>query len=286
MPSRSLSSVHQQSTIFSANKPIGIFDSGLGGISIARHVAKALPNENILYFADCKHAPYGDKGETHIIDRVNSVADYLVSLGAKAIVLACNTATVNAIEQLRTRVDVPIIGVEPAIKPAAQLSASKSVGMMVTSATSKNPRFLKLVETHKGDATVHIQACPGLVEVIEKGEHDSAHCRDLLEAYLTPLLAKRIDTLVLGCTHYPLISAQIIQIVGDNVTLLETSEPVTKELTRQLTSRNMLAGSSNGNTENLGGQYQVLSTGEYQSIANALPKFWLENVSIEADIAT
>ncbi|NMP31100.1 glutamate racemase [Thalassotalea sp. M1531] len=223
------------------NSPIGIFDSGIGGISIARCIDKLLPNEQLIYFADSQYAPYGDKSIEQIIERVNCVADYLIQQGVKAIVVACNTATVNAIVQLRARVDIPVIGVEPAIKPAASQSKNKRIGILVTSATATNERFLSLVEQYKGRSSVLIQPCPGLVQQIEQGKHDSEHCNELLDSFITPLIKKEIDTLVLGCTHYPLISQQIKQISGDKINIIETAEPVTKELKRRLSELQLLS---------------------------------------------
>lgn len=226
------------------NQPIGIFDSGVGGLSIAKCIEKMLQNEVLAYVADSKFAPYGKLTPEQIIDRVNMISDQLIAKGVKAIVIACNTATVIAIDQLRARVDIPIIGVEPAIKPAATLSKTKSVGLLVTQATSKNTRFLNLVDQYRDTATVHIQPCPDLAHVIEQGHANTDISYQLLLKYLTPLMNKNIDALVLGCTHYPFVSKQIQAITGNEITLIETAKPVTLELIRQLKQRNLLADSS------------------------------------------
>ena len=225
--------------------PIGIFDSGIGGLSIARCVAQNLPNEQLIYVADSGFAPYGDKSHRDIIARADAVANFLIAQGVKAIVVACNTATVVAIEELRAKYALPIIGVEPAIKPAAKQSASKSVGILVTQATANNSRFLALINAHQQDAHVHIQPCPGLVQQIEQGQHNSDTCHQLLDSFIAPLVAKQIDTLVLGCTHYPLIEKQIKAHLPQGIKLVETAQPVTNELIRRLSQSNLLASNLN-----------------------------------------
>ncbi|AOW78979.1 glutamate racemase [Colwellia sp. PAMC 20917] len=218
-----------------------MFDSGIGGLSIAKCIHQHLPNENLIYVADSQFAPYGDKSSAEIIERVNKIADWLISQQVKAIVVACNTATVSAIDQLRLRVSIPIIGVEPAIKPAALHSKTKKIALLVTGATAINTRFLSLVNKHKNGAEIYIQPCPGLVELIEQGLHESEQCLEILNTFLQPLLQINIDTLVLGCTHYPFVRSLIQRIVGDKITIMETAQPVTEQLTRQLASQGLLA---------------------------------------------
>lgn len=266
-----------------SNKAIGVFDSGVGGLSIASCIQQALPNESIIYVADTLHAPYGEKSVEQIQTRVNIISDYLIEQGVKAIVVACNTATVNAIEQLRSRVNIPIIGVEPAIKPASAHSAQQKVGILVTQATAHNSRFLNLIATHKQNADVYIQACPGLVELIEQGNLHSPLMRELLSKYLTPLKEKSVDTLVLGCTHYPFVTDIIREIVGDNVTIMETALPVTEQLQRQL-SKHQLNNSSTL-TKPLLPSYRFISScysKELEEVFNKLlnKEISLENVSL------
>jgi glutamate racemase len=225
----------------SSAQAIGIFDSGIGGLSIAKCISESLPNEKFIYVADNLFAPYGDKSSATIIERVNKLADWLVAQNVKAIVVACNTATVIAIEQLRLRVSIPIIGVEPAIKPAAQKSITQKIALLVTEATAVNHRFLALVNKHKNSTEVFIQPCPGLVELIEQGIHESEHCRKILNGFLVPLLQKNIDTLVLGCTHYPFVRSLIQEIVGNTITIVETAQPVTEQLARQLEIKGLLS---------------------------------------------
>ena len=220
--------------------PIAIFDSGVGGLSIAQCINHHLPNENLLYVADTLHAPYGDKTAEFIQQRVNEIAYWFIERNAKAIVVACNTATVNAIDQLRKNISIPVIGVEPAIKPAVNLSKNKKVAILVTKATAENQRFLTLVAQYSHNSEVIIQPCPGLVELIEQDKKSSPECELLLSKYLQPLLDKGVDTIVLGCTHYPLVKGIINKICGANVIIMETALPVTEQLQRQLALHNLI----------------------------------------------
>jgi glutamate racemase len=237
---------------------IGIFDSGVGGLSIAQCIAKTLPHENLIYVADSLHAPYGEKSLAFINERVVFIAQELIKKDIKALVIACNTATVSAIESLRTKVSIPVIGVEPAIKPAAKLSKSKKVAILVTQATSTNSRFNALISAHKNDAEVFIQPCPGLVEFIEQGQQNSIACQALLARYIEPLVDNGIDTLVLGCTHYPFALQQITEIINkkiiqskvkhnnlvlNKVSIIETAVPVTLQLSKKLAQAGLSASS-------------------------------------------
>lgn len=223
--------------------PIAIFDSGVGGLSIAQCIHQQLPHENLLYVADTLHAPYGDKTAEFIQQRVNEIARWFIERNAKAIVVACNTATVNAIDQLRKNISIPVIGVEPAIKPAVNLSKNKKVAILVTKATAENQRFLTLVAQYSHNSEVIIQPCPGLVELIEQDKKNSPECELLLSEYLQPLLDKGVDTIVLGCTHYPLVKGIINKICGENVIIMETALPVTEQLQRQLALHNLINSS-------------------------------------------
>jgi|TARA_B110000879_G_C11158666_1_gene508077 glutamate racemase len=236
------------------SRPIGILDSGVGGLSIAKAIAERLPNENLIYIADTLHNPYGNKSLDFIQTRTNDISKFLFSQSAKALVIACNTATVNAIDQIRANINIPIIGVEPAIKPAAKQSITKNVGILVTQATAENYRFQYLIEQHKNDAQVHIQACPGLVELIETNKMQTQECELLLTQFLTSLLSKNVDTLVLGCTHYPFLTNKIRDIVGTAVNIIETAIPVTLQLRRKLTEQNLL------NLSKTQGNYRFLSS--------------------------
>ena len=237
--------------------PIAVFDSGVGGLSILQCIAQQLPAENLYYVADTINAPYGEQTTEFIQQRLLAISQWLIKQNIKAMVIACNTATVNAIDFLRKHIPIPIIGVEPAIKPAVKISQNKRVALMVTKATSQNARFLKLIDQHKHNAQVFIQPCPGLVDLIEQGQQAKPQCQQLLKHYLQLIINNKVDTLVLGCTHYPLVLPEIMAICGNNIKVMETAKPVTEQLKRQLISHQLLASnhltghvsfySSNGN---------------------------------------
>jgi glutamate racemase len=253
-----------------------VFDSGVGGLSIVKCITEQLPHENIIYIADNLHAPYGEKSVEFIIKRVNYIAQQLIAKGVKAIVIACNTATVNAIEQLRAQVDIPIIGVEPAIKPAAKQSISKKVAILATKATSENQRFKDLIDLHHNGAEVLIQPCPGLVEFIEQGKQNSDDCNALLKQYIDPLIAQGIDTLVLGCTHYPFVQKQISIIAGPQVKIIETAVPVTVQLTKKLVERKINA------CETQQGEYQFFSSLETKQQEQVFSQLWQDPLTLHA----
>lgn len=224
--------------------PVGVFDSGVGGVSVLKHIHAALPNENILYCADSRYAPYGNKSPEMIRERASLLADFLVAQGAKALVVACNTATAAAVSQLRETHTVPIIGMEPAVKPAVAATRTGVVGVLATVGTLKSAQFAALLENYGRDVSVVTEGCPGLVEQIEKGELQTDATRALLEQYLAPLLAARADAIVLGCTHYPFVRPLIQELVGPDVTLIDTGEAVARQLKRKLEEHGMLSEST------------------------------------------
>jgi glutamate racemase len=268
-----------QTNIVNADQPIGIFDSGVGGLSIAKCISETLPNEQLIYVADSAFAPYGDIEICLIEQRVDAIANWLVSQSVKAIVVACNTATVNAIEKLRTQYHLPIIGVEPAIKPAAKQSKTKKVAILVTQATAQNKRFLALVEKHKNNSEVIVQPCPGLVELVEAGKTNSIECQQLLQGYLIPLVEQGIDTLVLGCTHYPFLHQQITNIVGATITIMETAKPVTQQLKRRLSHYNLLNTSQSPNQINLI-EHQFYSSKNCFNQQATFSQLWQQEISL------
>jgi glutamate racemase len=227
--------------------PIGVMDSGVGGISVLKHIHTLLPHENLLYFADSKYAPYGSKTANQIEKRVFSCAKFLLTHGAKALVIACNTATAAAAQSLRDKyafLDIPIIAMEPAVKPAASASKNGIIGVLATVGTLKSAQFAALLATYGKDIQVHTQACVGLVERVEHGELNTAQTKKLLTQYCEPLLSADVDTIVLGCTHYPFVKELIQEIVGDNITLIETGNAVAKHLKNRLQEKNILTDSS------------------------------------------
>ena len=225
------------------NQAIGVMDSGVGGITVLKHIHALLPHENLIYFADSKYAPYGNKTADEITARCFEIADFLIVKQVKAIVVACNTATAAAIDTMRERFDIPIIGMEPAVKPAAAASKNGVIGVLATVGTLQSAQFAALLENYGRNVKVVTQGCVGLVECIERGELDAPETLALLQKYLKPLLDEGADTIVLGCTHYPFLRAQIQQIVGENITLIETGAAVAKQLKTKLDAENLLSGS-------------------------------------------
>jgi glutamate racemase len=231
--------------------PVGIFDSGVGGLSILRHVRAQLPHEHLAYVADSGFAPYGDKPEQVVVERSLAIARFLVERGAKALVVACNTATVAAVKHLRERFpDMPIVGVEPGLKPAAAASRNGKVGVLATERTLAGAKFLRLREQimESTGAQFLLQPCQGLADQIESGELDSEETTAMLRRYIAPLLAQGADTLVLGCTHYPLVQASIERVIADegarDVVLIDTGEAVARQLGRLLDAGGLLRPAS------------------------------------------
>jgi glutamate racemase len=223
--------------------PIGLFDSGIGGTSIWKEVHSLLPNESTIYLADSKNAPYGLRPKHEIIDLSFKNTDYLLAQGCKLIVVACNTATTNAIKELRANYSVPFIGIEPAIKPAAIHTKTNAVGILATKGTLSSELFNKTVS---GFANVKVieQVGHGLVELIEGGKLESAQMHSLLEEYLQPMIRANIDYLVLGCSHYPYLIPQIRKILPQHVTIIDSGEAVARQTRNILKEQNLL------NTEN------------------------------------
>jgi glutamate racemase len=213
---------------------IGVFDSGVGGLSVLRHVRASLPDRDLLYVADSGHVPYGDKTADYIRERSFALTEFLIAHGAGAVVIACNTATAAAAVALRERFPIPIVGMEPAVKPAVAATRSGVVGVLATVGTLESARFAALLEQYAGDVEIVTQACPGLVERIEAGELDSDATRALVQRYTRPLLARGADTLVLGCTHFPFVTPLIAAAAGPDVRLIDTGEAVARQVVRRL----------------------------------------------------
>lgn len=214
--------------------PIGIFDSGLGGLSVLRAVRAQLPHEALLYVADSQHAPYGSRDNEFITARTLAIGKWLASQGAKALVVACNTATAESIALARAQLSIPIIGVEPGIKPAASQSASRIAGVLATQVTLRSERFRSLIERYASDCRFICQPGHGLVEAVERCETDTPAVRALLASYIEPMLTAGADTLVLGCTHYPFLDTAIREIAGSRLALVDTSVAIAKQLERVL----------------------------------------------------
>jgi len=226
------------------NHPIGIFDSGVGGLSVLREVRRQLPHESLLYIADSAHAPYGPKSREQIQHRSTILANFLVEQGSKAIVVACNTATAAAVGMLRDTISLPIIGMEPAVKPAAAATRSGIVGVLATEGTLQSARFAALLSRFADNISVLTQPCHGLVELIEAGNLEGSHTESLLHRYIEPLLAQGADTIILGCTHYPFVRPLVERIAGPSVSVIDTGHAVARHLHHTLIEHRLLCTST------------------------------------------
>ncbi|MDO9358132.1 MAG: glutamate racemase [Polaromonas sp.] len=253
---------------------VGIFDSGIGGLSVLQALRAVLPRQDFIYIADSGQAPYGERGDAHVLARSRALTACLIGRGIDALVVACNTATAAAIDSLRAEHPLlPIIGVEPALKPAAALSQTKRIGVMATQGTLASARFRRLLESLSPQADFVLQPCDGLAEAIERSigrshtteliANCSRHTRAMGRFGLKP---GEIDTLVLGCTHYPFAGTQLRDLLGPDVTLLDTGAPVARQTRLKLAS---LPGDQRG-----GGRVELFSTGDADALQTAAAR-WL-----------
>lgn len=220
-----------------ATAPIGLYDSGVGGLSVWQAVRARLPTDALIYVADTAHVPYGEKSRHSIVARALTLGRYFRSQGVKAIVVPCNTATAAAITTLRAHhPDIPVIGIEPAVKPAARASRSGRIGVLATTGTLASPRFRQLVAREAGACEVVLQPCPTWVMAVERGDLDSPATDRLVAAMVEPLLRQGVDVLVLGCTHFPFLMPRLRRLVGPDMPILETGDAVARHLQRQLSA--------------------------------------------------
>lgn len=221
--------------------PIGIFDSGVGGTSIWKEIHKQLPHEAIIYLADSTNAPYGNKTKEEIISLCIKNTEHLISLGCKIIIIACNTATTNAITYLRNHYQIPFIGIEPAIKPAALMSKTNSIGILATKGTLSSKLFHETSKDLALDINITEVVGEGLVTLIENGDIGMAQTTNLLKKYLKPMLAANIDCLVLGCSHYPYLIEQLKKLLPSNIQIIDSGQAVAKQTQLVLSSKNLLS---------------------------------------------
>jgi len=221
--------------------PVGVFDSGVGGLSVAREIMTLLPAQPIIYLADQAHAPYGQRPLAEIRTLSEGIARFLLAEGAGVIVIACNTASAAALHGLREQFPaVPFVGMEPAVKPAVEHTRSCHVGVIATAATFQGELFASLLDRYAGRVAIHTQICPELVPLVEAGELDSAGARSAVQRYLAPLLLAGIDQLVLGCTHYPFLRPLIEEIAGADVAVIDPAPAVARQAGRVLAQQGWL----------------------------------------------
>lgn len=228
-------------------QPIGLFDSGVGGTSIWKAINTLLPYEDTIYLADSKHAPYGPKGEARIIELSIKNTEFLIDKGCKLIVVACNTATTNAIKALRQRFNIPFIGIEPAIKPAALQTKTKAIGVLATKGTLTSDLFHKTTDLYSNGITIIERVGEGIVPLVESGNIDSKTMQELLKRYMHPMLEANIDYLVLGCTHYPYLIPQLIKILPQYIKIIDSGAAVAKQ-TKTILETNQLLNASRTKT--------------------------------------
>jgi glutamate racemase len=270
-----------------SKSPIGIFDSGVGGVSVLRAIREQMPGESIIYFGDQRHIPYGPRPMEQIRNFSEAITNFLLEKNAKIIVVACNTASAAALKYLReTFSDVEFVGMEPAVKPAAEHTQTGRVGVLATPATFQGALYASVVERFANGVELFQNTCPGLVQQIEHGNLHGEETRRILEDALLPMLEKNIDTVVLGCTHYPFVIPLIQQIVGDNVRVIDPAPAVAKQTGRLLETKGMRASS-----ESKGG-VNFYTSGNPAQLKSLLPKLlgksgevkkieWLDDLQIK-----
>lgn len=254
---------------------IGVFDSGVGGLSILRALRARLPSASMVYVGDVAHAPYGDRSEDDVRERAARIVEWLTAEGATIIVIACNTATVLGIEALRARWPrLAFVGVEPGVKPAAARSSTRRIAVMATAATARSKRLKSLIARYGADAHFFVQPCPGLAEAIERGVLDGPALLDLLRPHCDAIRNVDVDTVVLGCTHYPFIEASIRALLCEGVTMIDTASAVA-ERSATLWEGSSLAVNASSTT-------RVLSTGATDTMRLLLAQCQgLERVEVE-----
>jgi glutamate racemase len=259
----------------SAPGSIGIFDSGVGGLSVARAIRGALPAEDLLYVADTAYCPYGDRPIEEVRARALAVGRYLQDAGAKLVVAACNTASGAALEDLRATLSIPVVGLEPAVKTAVAQTRAHRVGVLATSGTLRSERFARLLRAHGDGVQVISQACPGLADLIEEGHLDGEVLTSRLEQLTRPLRDAGVDMVVLGCTHYAFVDAPLQRVLGAAVTLVD-SAPAIARRTAQLLEQ----GGARRDTGD--GGLRVLTTGDPEKVAPIVHRLWGGPVALEA----
>jgi len=266
--------IQQSSSVLQKNAPIGVFDSGVGGLTVAREIMRQIPNEKIIYFGDTARVPYGSKSKETVTRFSKQILRFLQSYQVKTIVVACNTASAYALEELEKETDIPVIGVlKPGAKTAAEVTKNGRIGVIATEATIGSQMYSKYIKELNKQVTIYGKACPLFVPLVEEGLWQDPVTDEIAKRYLTELIDIDIDTLILGCTHYPLIRSTLGRIMGDNVTLVNPAYETARELKELLISKNLL----NDEVPKLGeNQYQFyVSDGadKFKTFANSIIKY-------------
>lgn len=260
----------------SSGRPVGVFDSGVGGLSVLLAIRRELPREHLLYVGDSGCAPYGDRSPAFVTERAVKMTQFLLHREAKAVVVACNTATAIAVMELRRRFEVPIVAIEPAVKPAASRTRSGVVGVLATAATVSSPNMAQLVASFGSNVKVLVQPCPGLADQVEKGAVTGSDTRALVMRYVKPLIEQGADTLVLGCTHYPFLRPLIEEVAGPEVEIIDPATAVARQLRRRLEDADLLSEDDDPGTEHF------WTTGPAGDVGPIIRELWGKRVEVLA----
>jgi glutamate racemase len=260
-------------------RPVGVFDSGIGGLSVAREIRHALPAEHLVYFADTAWCPYGDRTVSEVRARTLAAARWLVEQGAKVLVVACNTASGAALELLREELSIPVVGLEPAVKPAVAATLAGRVGVMATTGTVRSERFRRLVENYANGTQVIAQPCPGLADMMEDGLLEGDALAERLDELTQPLRQAGVDIVVLGCTHYVFVRDAIARALGPEVQILDSGPAIARQTRRVLEERGMLAADGEGSI-------RFVTTGDPREVGPVIERLWggplaAEHVEVE-----
>lgn len=261
----------------SQRAPIGVFDSGVGGLSVAKEIRELLPLEDLIYYADSAYCPYGDKDPEIIRQREKSILDFLTIQGAKLVVVACNTASSAGLEQLRRLCKVPIVGMEPGVKPAVTATRNGIIGVLATSVTVAGERYSSLIKRYAENTVVVTQPCPGLVELIEHGKLNDAETTKVLGDFLKPIIDQGADTIVLGCTHYPFLRPLIERLVDPGVSVIDTGLAVAKQVKRVLEENDLAV------KQGPPGNEQFYTSGNLKEVEQVIRSLWIrDNINIKS----
>jgi glutamate racemase len=254
--------------------PVGIFDSGVGGLSVAREIRRVLPSEDLLYVADTAYCPYGDRPVDEVRERALAVGRHLEAAGAKVVIVACNTATGAALESLREALAIPVIGLEPAVKTGAARTRNRRVGVMATVSTLRSERFARLVRAHGDGVEVLAQPCPGLVDLIEQGHLDGDVLAARVGELTQPLREAQVDTVVLGCTHYPFVAEALQRALGPGVEIVDSGPAIARRLEQVLGDGGLRAAPGPGSL-------RIRTTGEPDAVQPVVDRLWGTAVELE-----
>jgi len=256
---------------------IGVFDSGVGGLWILKHLRAELPGYNYVFFGDQGHVPYGDKSKDEIRDFSEGITRFLISKNCKIIVIACNTASAASLKYLREKFpEVIFVGLEPAVKPATEITKTKRIGILATPMTFQGDLFNSSVDKYANGIEIFKNTCDGLVLEIEKGDFDGQRTKEILEGALYPMLEENVDTVVLGCTHYPLVIGEIKKIVGDKIRIIDPTPSIVRQVEKILEENNLSIG-----IKEKDGEIEIFTSGESEGMENVLEKLFGGKIKVE-----